>query len=137
MPPRLPKVNRGALRRVDPARSGCRRRRAKEPDLIRHIVFFTARHAEDIHGMIADLRRLGGIRGVGRFEVTRNRKVDQLGNDIDIVVYAEFPSEAALRTYKADPIYAEVTRAVRPLREMRFAADVEADAGEAALRQSA
>ena len=46
------------------------------------------------------------------------RKVDQIGNDVDVVVYAEFADEAALAAYKAHPTYAEATRRVRPLREV-------------------
>jgi len=41
------------------------------------------------------------------------------------VVYAEFPDRAALAAYKAHPVYDAVTRSVRPLRELRFAADIE------------
>ena len=84
------------------------------------------------------LRLLGTIPHVSHFEVTQNRKVDQIGNDVDVVVYAEFDSEAALKAYKAHPTYAEATRRVRPLRELRFAADFEA-AEEAigAVRRSA
>ena len=56
-------------------------------------------------------------------EIGLNEKVDQVANAIDVVVYAEFPDEAALAAYKAHPTYAEATRRVRPLRELRFAAD--------------
>jgi len=70
--------------------------------------------------------------------VTRNRKVDQIGNDVDVVVYAEFADAEALAAYKAHPTYAEVTRRVRPLRELRLAADVTASAADVALvRRSA
>lgn len=106
--------------------------------MIRHIVFFTAKSPEKVPAILDGLRLLGTIPHVSHFEVTQNRKVDQIGNDIDVVVYAEFESEAALRAYKAHPTYAEATRRVRPLRELRFAADFEA-AGEAvgAIRRSA
>lgn len=106
--------------------------------MIRHIVFFTAKSPEDLPAILDGLSLLGTIPHVGHFEVTENRKVDQIGNDVDVVVYAELESEAALKAYKAHPIYAEATRRVRPLREMRLAADVEA-AGEkaGAIRRSA
>ncbi|MBN9348795.1 MAG: Dabb family protein [Devosia sp.] len=94
--------------------------------MIRHIVFFTAKSPENLPAILDGLRLLGTIPHVSHFEVTQNRKVDQFGNDIDVVVYAEFESEAALRAYKAHPTYAEATRRVRPLRELRFAADFEA-----------
>jgi len=60
------------------------------------------------------------------FDVRRNARIDQFGNDIEIVVYAEFPDLETLHAYKRHPTYAEVTATVRPLREQRFAADIEA-----------
>lgn len=106
--------------------------------MIRHIVFFTAKSPQDVPDIIAGLRLLGTIPHVSHFEVTTNRKVDQIGNDIDVVVYAEFDSEATLKAYRAHPTYAEATRRVRPLRELRFAADFEAsDEAVGAIRRSA
>ena len=91
--------------------------------MIRHIVFFSAREAEDV-GKVADgLRLLGAIPGAGLFEVGLNRKLDQLSDAIDVVVYAEFADEAALAAWKAHPLYAEAIRVVRPLRELRYSAD--------------
>jgi len=92
--------------------------------MIRHIVFFTLKNPADAVGVVRKLSRLGTIPGSSLFEVRTNRKADQIGNDIDIVVYSEFPDLTALRAYKKHPTYAEVT-AERPLRELRFAADVE------------
>lgn len=94
--------------------------------LIRHIVFFTAKDPAAIDTMIEALNALGAIPHVRHFEATRNAKVDQLGNDVDIIVYAEFTDEEALRAYKAHPVYAETTRRVRPMRELRLAADFRA-----------
>jgi hypothetical protein len=106
--------------------------------MIRHIVFFTAKSPQDVPDIITGLRLLGTIPHVSHLEVTTNRKVDQIGNDIDVVVYAEFDSEAALKAYRAHPTYAEATRRVRPLRELRFAADFEAsDEAVGAIRRSA
>ena len=104
--------------------------------MIRHIVFFTARDRADLGRIVEGLELLGQIPHSEHFEVVRNSKVDQFGNDVDVVVYAEFADEAALAAYKAHPIYAEATRRVRPLRELRFAADFKAREA-AALRRSA
>ena len=106
------------------ALQGLRKRHARRtPLVIRHIVFFTAREPGNIDAIVDGLELLGTIPFSTVFEVTRNAKVDQFGNDVDVVVYAEFPDEAALAAYKAHPTYAEATRRVRPLRELRFAAD--------------
>lgn len=99
-----------------------------EPDLIRHIVFFTARDRKDLPLILEGLRLLGTIPFVSHFEVSENARIDQIGNEVDVVVYAEFADEAALAAYKAHPTYAEATRRVRPLRETRLAADFKASA---------
>ena len=99
--------------------------------MIRHIVFFTAKDRADLPEIVEGLKLLGTIPHVDHFEVTPNTKVDLYGNDVDVVVYAEFVDEAALAAYKAHPSYAEATRRVRPLRDQRFAADVEAAPAEA------
>jgi hypothetical protein len=104
--------------------------------MIRHIVFFTARDRADLGRIVEGLELLGKIPHSEHFEVVPNAKVDQIGNDVDVVVYAEFADEAALAAYKAHPLYAEATRRVRPLREFRYAADFKAR-GRGALRQSA
>ncbi|WP_055049798.1 Dabb family protein [Devosia sp. A16] len=104
--------------------------------MIRHIVFFTAKPA-NLDAVVEGLSLLGQIPHAAHFEVTRNSKVDQFGNEVDVVVYAEFADEAALAAYKAHPLYAEATRRVRPLRELRFAADVPARTADAMLRRSA
>lgn len=97
--------------------------------VIRHIVFFTAKRKEDLDEICAGLQLLGTIPYSSRFEVARNSKIDQIGNEVDVVVYAEFSDQAALDRYKAHPTYAEATRRVRPLRETRMAADIPAQAG--------
>lgn len=94
--------------------------------MIRHIVFFTAAEPDNIEAICEGLALLGTIPHSLHFEVTRNSKVDQISNEIDVVVYAEFADAAALAAYKAHPTYAEATRRVRPLRELRFSADVPA-----------
>ena len=105
--------------------------------MIRHIVFFTARDPRDLDAIVEGLELLGTIPHSTHFEVTRNSKVDQIGNDVDVVVYGEFADEAALAAYKAHPTYAEATKRVRPLREVRLAADIRSDAEAVRLRRSA
>ena len=92
--------------------------------MIRHIVFFTAAAPENLDAICEGLELLGTIPHSTHFEVTRNTKVDQISNEVDVVVYGEFADEAALAAYKAHPTYAEATRRVRPLREIRLSADV-------------
>ncbi|MDP3738464.1 MAG: Dabb family protein [Hyphomonadaceae bacterium] len=93
--------------------------------MIRHIVFFTLKNPAEIDGVIKKLQRLATIPGSTLFEVKANFKSDLYGNDIDIVVYAEFPNMDAMKAYKKHPTYNETTAAVRPLRELRFAADMQ------------
>lgn len=105
--------------------------------MIRHIVFFTAKDRSDLPAIVDGLKLLGTIPHSQHFEVTENTRVDQIGNEIDVVVYAEFADAAALAAYKAHPTYAEATRRVRPLREMRLAADVPAaEAMQAAIKRA-
>jgi hypothetical protein len=92
--------------------------------LIRHIVFFSAKRREDADAIRLGLADLKLIPHSSVFEVSLNTKVDQLSNEIDVVVYAEFADEAALAAYKAHPDYARVTSAVRPMRELRYSADI-------------
>lgn len=92
--------------------------------MIRHIVFFTARDPTDLDKIVEGLELLGTIPHSSHFEVVRNSKVDQFGNDVDVVVYGEFADEAALAAYKAHPTYAATTARVRPMRELRLSADV-------------
>ena len=96
--------------------------------MIRHIVFFSVRRKEDVETVRAGLLALGKIPHSKHFEVTLNTKVDQISNAIDVVVYAEFEDEAALAAYKAHPIYSDTTSKVKPLRELRYSADVVAAA---------
>lgn len=96
--------------------------------MIRHIVFFSVRRREDVEAVRSGLLALGKIPHSTHFEVTLNTKVDLFSNAIDVVVYAEFEDEAALAAYKADPIYADTTSRVKPLRELRYSADVVAAA---------
>ena len=94
--------------------------------MIRHIVFFSVKPGEDVRSVRDALSALGTIPQSTVFEVTVNTKVDPISDEIDIVVYGEFPDQAALSAYKSHPTYAETTRRVRPRRELRFSADIEA-----------
>ncbi|RUM98756.1 Dabb family protein [Pseudaminobacter arsenicus] len=93
--------------------------------MIRHIVFFSVKPDHDVETVRNGLMELATIPYSSHFEVTVNSKVDPMCDRIDIVVYAEFADAAALAAYKAHPTYAETTRKVRPMRELRFSADVE------------
>lgn len=92
--------------------------------MIRHIVFFSAKPGHTAEAVRAGLERLRAIPGATVFEVSFNLKRDPYLDAIDVVVYAEFPDETTLAAYKAHPIYAETTTVVRPLRELRFSADI-------------
>lgn len=92
--------------------------------MIRHIVFFSARHKDDVEMIREELSALGGIPHSTHFEVTVNTKVDPFSDEIDLVVYAEFADQAALAAYKAHPLYNQTTLRVRPMRELRYSADV-------------
>ena len=96
--------------------------------MIRHIVFFSARRREDLDAVRSGLEALKLIPHSGAFEVSLNTKVDPLSNEIDVVVYAEFADEAALAAYKAHPDYAKATSVVRPMRQLRYSADIVSDA---------
>ncbi|WP_333712050.1 Dabb family protein [Yoonia sp.] len=90
---------------------------------LRHVVFFSAKDKADIPHIVKGLRLLSGIPHTRVFEVRENARRDALSSEVDVVVYAEFDSEEALAAYKADPLYEAAIKAVRPLREIRIAAD--------------
>ncbi|WP_314957362.1 Dabb family protein [Bradyrhizobium cosmicum] len=98
--------------------------------MIRHIVLFSAKDQAHVDRIIESLRVLTTIPHARRLEVAPNRKADQLGNDIDVVVYGEFDNETELAAYKAHDLYQESIRRVRPLRELRFAADYDVPTDE-------
>lgn len=93
--------------------------------MIRHIVLFSAKDDNDISSIKDGLAILTGIPHALRLEVSLNRRSDPLSKEVDVVVYGEFESAEALAAYKAHPLYAESIRRVRPLRELRLAADYE------------
>ena len=93
--------------------------------MIRHIVLFSARDADDVPRIKAALERMAAIAGATCFEVSLNAKRDRLSTEIDIVLYSEFASWADLDAYQAHPLYQEVTQIVRPLRDQRIVVDTE------------
>lgn len=66
---------------------------------------------------------LAKIPSVSHFEVGTNLNKDRFGNEVDVIVYAEFENEEAMHAFRNHPIYDECIKVVRPLREMRIAAD--------------
>jgi quinol monooxygenase YgiN len=94
--------------------------------MIRHIVFFTAQ-AGEIDRVRAGLSLLTGNPHARTLEIGTNVKSDQLGNEIDLVVYGEFEDAAALAAYKAHPTYQASIDIVRPIREIRMAADFDSE----------
>ncbi|GGG00022.1 MULTISPECIES: Dabb family protein [Rhizobium] len=94
--------------------------------MIRHIVFFTAT-SENLEDVRAGLSMLTANPHASLLEIGTNVKTDQWDREVDFIVYGEFEDEAALAAYKAHPIYHKSTETVRPLREMRIAADYDSD----------
>ena len=92
--------------------------------MIRHIVFFSAKDKNDLADVLAGLHLLKGIPHALRLEVEPNIREDALSDAVDIVVYGEFADTAALAAYKAHPLYQKSIDLVRPLRELRVAADI-------------
>ena len=95
--------------------------------MIRHVVFFSLRDTADADRVEAGLRLLERNPHARRLVIRRNLKRDDLSSEVDFVVYGEFVDEAALAAYKADPTYARSIAEVRPLRDLRIAADFELD----------
>lgn len=95
--------------------------------MIRHIVMFNAKNPDnpkDIEELYKNLKLLETIKGDWHLSVTKNRKVDHRANDMDVVVYGEFPDEQTLAYYKTHPTYQECSRIVRPIRNQRIAVDI-------------
>ena len=90
---------------------------------IRHVVFFSAKDPNDVDRIARNLSILATIPTVKNFEVSRNKRVDGLSAEIDVVVYGEFESDVDLAAYKSHPAYQQCIDLVRPLRDIRIAAD--------------
>ena len=92
--------------------------------MIRHIVFFTVKDEADKEIVFQGLSLLIGNPHKLHLEVGRNMLTDAISpNGPDFVVYAEFADEAQLAAYKAHPVYQQSISIVRPLRDLRIAAD--------------
>lgn len=95
--------------------------------MIRHIVFFSASDKADIDQIIAGLTTLKAIPHFQHLEIKANTRADQLSGEVDVVVYGEFTDQEALEAYKSHPLYQKSISLVRPLRELRIAADILSD----------
>jgi Stress responsive A/B Barrel Domain len=95
--------------------------------MIRHIVFFSAKDPGDLGRVMDGLRTLQDIPHATRLEVQPNIRTDSLSREVQIVVYGEFADQAALDAYKAHPLYQQSIELVRPLRDLRIAADITAE----------
>ncbi|WP_237154268.1 Dabb family protein [Oryzibacter oryziterrae] len=91
--------------------------------MLRHIVFFSVKQGEDREAVHDGLKLLEANPHAEHVEIGTNLKQDSLGNDVDFIVYAEFSDADALASYKAHPSYQASIDRVRPLRELRIAAD--------------
>jgi hypothetical protein len=98
-----------------------------EGAMIRHIVFFSCR--SDVHRdkIVEGLSLLTAIPSALRVEIALNSKIDQIENEMDVVVYAEFANRDDLKAYKDHPLYQESIKRVRPLRDKRVAIDFDTD----------
>jgi len=92
--------------------------------MIRHIVMFNAKDPKNREAIFTGLKILETIEGDWTLIIRRNMKIDQIGNDMDFVVYGEFQNEADLKAYKSHPNYQKSIDIVRPLRDQRVAVDV-------------
>ena len=92
--------------------------------MIRHVVYFSVRSEADRDRVLSGLRLLEANPHALHLEVGENLKLDSLDNEIDFVVYGEFADEAALEAFKAHPVYEASIAMVRPIRDLRIAADI-------------
>ncbi|MHA6266181.1 Dabb family protein [uncultured Aliiroseovarius sp.] len=96
--------------------------------MIRHIVFFTSKRPENRETIREGLELLKGIPDCRHLEIGSNLANDPIpGPSPDFIVYGEFDDEAQLAAYKSHPLYQQAIQRVRPLRELRIAADFMAD----------
>lgn len=92
--------------------------------MIRHIVFFTVKDGADKETVFQGLSLLIGNPHKLHLEVGRNMLTDTISpGGPDFVVYAEFADEEQLAAYKSHPVYQQSISIVRPLRDLRMAAD--------------
>lgn len=92
--------------------------------MIRHVVFFSAKDKKDLDAIFEGLSILKTNPHPEHLEISHNMQADAIsGEVVEVVVYAEFADEAQLDAYKAHPVYQQSIDRVRPLRELRLAAD--------------
>lgn len=91
--------------------------------LIRHIVFFSVPDRANLERVRSGLSILTGIPHARHLEIGTSVKSDLYDTSVDLIVYGEFDDEAALAAYRAHPLYQESIARVKPLRELRIAAD--------------
>lgn len=93
--------------------------------MIRHIAFFSAIDPNDLDAIEAGLWILKDNPHAVKFAVHRNLNLDEIpGPHPDFIVMADIENKTELAAYKAHPLYAESIRRVRPLRDIRVAADL-------------
>ena len=92
--------------------------------MIRHIVFFTAKDSNDNDKIYQGLSLLSGISDCLHIEIAVNCRHDPVSQQTPtFIVYAEFESDQQLENFKNHPLYQQSIDIVRPLRDMRIAAD--------------
>lgn len=92
--------------------------------MIRHIVMFSIRRPEDAETVYEGLCILKANPHAQRLEIARNLATDPIPQQhVDFVVYGEFADEDALAAFKAHESYTASIAIVRPLRDLRIAAD--------------
>ncbi len=87
---------------------------------------FSAKSPENVEDIYQGLKNLENIKGDWLINVSKNEKIDQIANNIDVVVYGEFSDKNALNSYKSHQIYQDTITIVRPLRDKRIAVDIPA-----------
>jgi len=92
------------------------------------MVFFTAKPGQSVDAIVAGLSLLQGIKadvpGLRVLEIAPNARLDPSSPEIDVAVYGEFDDAEALAMFKAHPLYAQAVQTVRPLRSLRYVADL-------------
>lgn len=95
--------------------------------MIRHVVFFSVKDKKDSQTIYDGLSLLKNIPHCLHLEIGVNSREDAISQlKPDFVVYGEFESDAQLDAFKQHDIYQRSIEIVRPLRDMRIAADFDA-----------
>lgn len=95
--------------------------------MLRHIVIFTIREKKDHDTVYEGLSILKGIPDCLHLEIGKNIRHDPVSQaSPEFIVYGEFESEEQLALFKGHELYEKSISIVRPLRDMRVAADYDA-----------